>query len=152
MAIVTKNMLNTHSDMQKLPTRDARRFLFACSCGNNVGQLATIAASQLISTGFAQFGSIPALVTGVIPPEATTPTAADILVVVDGCNEACGRMIVDKAGFSCSHYLIVTQLGIDITPGTAYNPVDLELVKDGIYAVCADYSSKAPPGGCMCGL
>jgi uncharacterized metal-binding protein len=57
-------------------------------------------------------------------------TAADERVVIDGCPIACARKIMDDRGLTINRYVVITELGIEKTPGPVFNESNVQAVLD----------------------
>ena len=108
------------------------RIIYSCSgIGSNVGQLANAAVCQLVREGFGS-GSCLAGVGGGIEKLIGIGIAADERIVIDGCPVACAKKIMDDRDLSIDRYIMITMLGIEKTPGPAYNEHDVQTVIDAV--------------------
>ena len=108
------------------------RIIYSCSgIGSNVGQLANAAACRLALEGFGG-GSCLAGVGGGIDKLVSTGKAADERVVIDGCPVACAKKIMDDRGLPINRYVIITELGIEKTPGPVFNESNVQAVVDAV--------------------
>lgn len=128
------------------------KIIFSCTCSNNLGQLATAAATSLSIEEKLTLGSIIPLACSTTPPVTEYLNADDTIVAVDGCEQTCCKKILENAGIHSSYHLIITDLGIDPSKLLTIDPADFQLVKDAITACCAEVTPQAPPGGCLCGI
>jgi uncharacterized metal-binding protein len=109
------------------------RIIYACSgIGSNVGQLANAAACRLAREGFG-CGSCLAGVGGGIEKLIGIGKTADERIVIDGCPVACAKKIMDDRDLSIDRYIMITGLGIEKTPGPAYNENDVQPVIDAVH-------------------
>ncbi|NUP90284.1 MAG: putative zinc-binding protein [Candidatus Sumerlaeia bacterium] len=99
----------------------------ACSGRSNTGQLTNDAAKLIDRTGTARFVCLAAI--GAEDPEVTDlAKCAGRLLVLDGCEKACARKIMEKAGFREFVHLDVTQLGIEKRLDSRYSDGQLQTV------------------------
>lgn len=125
--------------------------ILPCAGASNVGQLASNAGVALHQEGFGRLYCLAGIGAGL---EAFTTEArkARIIIVIDGCQQCCAKLLLAKNGMACSHHLVVTDLGIvkkaDLTP----DPESLQLVKDAIQACCSEAKPIVRLGGCLCGI
>jgi len=105
-----------------------KRVVYACSgIGSNVGQLANAAACRLAVEGFAG-GTCLAGVGGGVGKLVATGKAADERIVIDGCPVGCAKKIMDDNGLAIDRYVLITDLGIEKTPGPAFTEGDVQAV------------------------
>nr|WP_321351477.1 putative zinc-binding protein [uncultured Methanoregula sp.] len=108
------------------------RIIYSCSgIGSNVGQLANAAACQLAREGYGG-GSCLAGVGGGIEKLVGMGKGADERVVIDGCPVACAKKILNDKGLSVDRYVLITDLGIEKTPGPAFRESDVQVVVDAV--------------------
>jgi uncharacterized metal-binding protein len=94
-------------------TGEARTTLiFACSGASTLGQLSNMAAMALHEEGCGRFYCLAALGAEVSEKMALSQEA-DARIVIDGCNAACGKAILERAGLPVDHHTVVKQLGIE---------------------------------------
>jgi uncharacterized metal-binding protein len=85
-------------------------FVFACSGGSDVGELADRAARRLDRDGVAQMYCLAGIggdVSGIVK----TTEAADAVLVIDGCSVNCGKKTLQRAGFQRLKNICITDLG-----------------------------------------
>jgi uncharacterized metal-binding protein len=108
------------------------RIIYSCSgIGSNVGQLANAAACRLTLEGFGS-GSCLAGLGGNVDKLISTGREADERVVIDGCPVACAKKIMDISGLPINCYVMITELGIEKTPGPVFNEKDVQTVIDAV--------------------
>lgn len=106
------------------------RIIYSCSgIGSNVGQLANAAACRLALEGFGS-GSCLAGVGGNVDKLIGIGRDADERVVIDGCPVACAKKIMDAQGLPINRYVVITELGIEKTPGPVFNESNVQAVLD----------------------
>lgn len=101
------------------------RVVMACSGRSNVGQLANEAAKEIGRRGGAEFLCLAA-VAARIDTVTQKAKAADQLLVIDGCDAACGRKILDAAGLTSFTQIDLTTLGIEKRPAPDFSAEQLE--------------------------
>jgi uncharacterized metal-binding protein len=94
----------------------AEIMLFACSGAANVGQISNDAAFALHKEGKARMFCLAGL-GGHVQPIIDATKQAKKIVVVDGCQVACAKKIVEHAGFKIDDYIVVTEEGIEKVAG-----------------------------------
>lgn len=91
--------------------------VFACSGGGaNVGQISNSAALEITRKGKAKMYCLAGL-GGHVPGIIEAAKQARKVIVVDGCPVSCAKKMVEHVGIDISDYIIVTEEGIEKTPG-----------------------------------
>lgn len=124
--------------------------ILPCSGASNVGQLSHAAAVALTRDGFGKMFCLAGIAAG-LEPFLSAVHAARTFVAVDGCQTACTRRTLEKAGIACTNHLVITDLGI-AKNDEQFDSEGLQLVKDAIQACCAEVKPIVRLGGCMCGI
>lgn len=88
----------------------ARKLVFSCSGGADVGAIADRAARRLNLERAGTMFCLAAVSAGVPAILEKTAQAATILVI-DGCSAACAKKTLEKAGFSQLRHLQLEELG-----------------------------------------
>lgn len=104
------------------------RMILACAGGSNVGQLSNQAAVELTQEGFGKLfclAAIGARLSGFVQSARHIPH----LVVIDGCEVACARKILEQAEVPVQSYLVLTELGIQKNMNPRLRKEDIEQVK-----------------------
>lgn len=102
--------------------------VFACSGGGaNVGQIANNSALEITKEGNAKMYCLAGL-GGHIPGIIEATKQAKKVIVVDGCPVSCAKKMVEHVGITVDDYIIITEEGIEKTPGQ-YNITDEEVQK-----------------------
>lgn len=86
--------------------------LLPCSGGSNCGQIANDVAVELTKEGIGSIyclSGIGAHIDGMIE----SARSADQLVVIDGCPVACAKKVVNHVGLKITHYIDVSEQGIE---------------------------------------
>lgn len=125
-------------------------------CGglSNVGQLTLLGSKDYAEKNRALLFSIAKVACG----GCGLARDRGRLLIVDGCDEICGRKIVEQQGQKPDYHLILTDLGIEKQDRTSetLNADEkagiIELVVDGIEACCAEVDGVFPQmtGPCGC--
>lgn len=108
--------------------------ILSCSGNCNAGQLANRAAVELAEEGFGVMLCLAGIAAG---SSAFVQAAADadLRIVIDGCDCACGRTILENAGIPLEKHVVVTQLGICRNSALFLKTKDLAVVKDAVRMV-----------------
>ncbi len=85
--------------------------LYACSGGANVGEIADLAARELMQAGDGAMFCQAGLGAGV-EPMIQAARDADLNVVIDGCSMDCCKKVFDKQGLANYVQIKVTDLDI----------------------------------------
>lgn len=102
--------------------------ILPCSGGSNVGQLANQAAVELTQEGFGKIYCL-AGIGGRLPGFVQSAKDVDQLIVIDGCEMACGRATLLEAEVPIRDYLVVTRLGIEKNHDFDLKREDVDRVK-----------------------
>jgi uncharacterized metal-binding protein len=116
--------------------------LLPCSGGSNVGQLANQAAVELTQEGFGKLfclAGIGAHLAGFVQSAKDVPE----LVVIDGCDHGCGKVIFEHIETAPKHYLVLTGLGIEKNKNFNLQRQDIDQVKEAVKASC-QMTDKVP--------
>lgn len=131
--------------------------IYSCSGTSNVGCLSHKAASLIQNKG--RFDSHKSL-TKLLAVGKGTHQGYDLteydIFALDGCECSCCLTLLQRNTISAAHHLIITDLGIEKSQNEDFSEEELELVKDGIYACCADvgtdnmsFAMSKPKCACM---
>ena len=143
---------------------DGNIMILPCSGGSNTGQLANQAAVELTGEGFGRIYCL-AGIGGRLSGFIQSAKDVERMIVIDGCDVACGKATLESAGVPLKNYLVVTDLGIDKNKDFNLKPEDLAMVKDAVrrsfkYPLKASFDKPMSPsalprmsggGGCCCG-
>ena len=92
--------------------RKKKVLALSCSGGANVGEIADEACRRLMFDGQAEMYCLNGL--GAQLDEFLDKTrAADVVLLVDGCETECGKHIMARCGIEDYQYVRVTDLGIE---------------------------------------
>ena len=127
--------------------------ILACAGGSNVGQLSNQAAVELTQEGFGKLfclAGIGANLSGFVQSARDIPQ----LVVIDGCEMACAKGVLERAEVPVRGYLVITDLGIQKNKNL--HPVREEI--DQVKRAVKGLSGSSTAGGivtsggrCSCG-
>jgi uncharacterized metal-binding protein len=122
--------------------------LLACSGGSKLGQLSNRAAVELTKEGLGELfclAGIGANISGFVQ------SAKDVgkLVVIDGCEKACGKAILENAGVHPDKHIVVAQLNIKESNNLDLKSDDLAQVKHAVklalkYPIKVSFDSPKP--------
>lgn len=105
--------------------------ILTCSGGSNVGQLSNQAAIELTKEGFGEIfclAGIDAKMSGFVQ---STKDVKE-MVLIDGCDKACGKTILENAGVELKKHIIVTKLNIKKNDNLNLNPDDIAVIKHAV--------------------
>ncbi len=86
--------------------------IFSCSGAANVGEVADEACRRLMFDGKGEMYCLNGL-GGQIDEFIDKTCASDVVLLVDGCEKNCGKIVMEKAGIDDYRYVCVTDLGIE---------------------------------------
>jgi uncharacterized metal-binding protein len=109
--------------------------ILACAGGSNVGQLSNQAAVELTQEGFGKLfclAGVGAHLSGFVQ------SARDIgeLVVIDGCEIGCSKVILEHAEIPLKNYVVISELGIEKNKNLQLDPTEVDRVKQAVKTVC----------------
>ncbi|MFP4169026.1 MAG: putative zinc-binding protein [Desulfonatronovibrionaceae bacterium] len=135
-------------------TSGAVTMLLPCSGASNTGQLANRAAVELTREGLGKMfclAGIGGRLSGFVQSAKDTQS----VLVIDGCQVACGRAVLEAAGIQDFKHLVVTEYGIEKEDGFNLSDEDAEMIKEAVKnETFASQSGPAVPrisGCCCCG-
>jgi uncharacterized metal-binding protein len=105
--------------------------ILACSGASCPGRLSNQAAVELTLEGHGKMYCLAGIGAGL---SGFVQSARDVttLVVIDGCETACGRICLEKAGVRVEKHVVVSRLALATAGGDSPKPEDVTAVK---YAV-----------------
>jgi uncharacterized metal-binding protein len=139
--------------------------ILPCSGGSNTGQMANQAAVELTQEGFGKIYCL-AGIGGRLSGFVQSAKDIEQMIVIDGCEVACGRATLESAGVPLKNHLVVTELGIVKNKDFNLKPEDVAAVKHAVKLafktpVSVDFDRPLSPssmprmsgsgGGCCCG-
>ncbi|MCA1793894.1 MAG: putative zinc-binding protein [Desulfotignum sp.] len=109
--------------------------ILSCSGGSYEGQLANRAAWELTGEGLGRMfclAGIGANISGFVQ------SAKDVaqMVVIDGCETACARILLENTGIAVTEHMIVSRLNIGKTDGVHLDTDDVAAVKHAVRLAC----------------
>lgn len=105
--------------------------ILACSGASNVGQITNRAAVELTQEGVGKMFCL-AGIGGNISGFVQSAKDVERLVVMDGCSIGCARAILEKAGIETTHYLVLTDLGIEKNKNFDLDHSQIDRVKTAV--------------------
>ena len=109
--------------------------ILACSGGSYEGQLANRAAWELTGEGLGRMfclTGIGANISGFVQSAKDAPQ----IVVIDGCETACARILLENTGVAVTEHVIVSLLDVKKTDGVQLDPDDVAAVKHAVQLAC----------------
>lgn len=91
-------------------TAEDLKLIFACSGASDVGHLTDLAARAVAKDGAGTMYCLAGIGGGIEDMLARTRSAAK-LVVLDGCEQECGRKTLERAGFKELEHVKLAELG-----------------------------------------
>ena len=125
--------------------------ILACSGGSNVGQLANQAAIELTEEGYGKMSCL-AGVGGHLSGFVQSARDVDRVVLIDGCEKACGKAIFDHLEIPIKTYLVITGLGIEKNKDFNLKREEIDRVKNAVKEapIGRGESSANTTAGCSC--
>jgi len=126
--------------------------ILACAGGSNVGQLSNQAAVELTREGFGKLfclAGIGAHLSGFVQSARDIPH----LVVIDGCEVACSKGVLEQAEVPVGNYLVITELGIEKNKKMELVWAEVDRVKQAVRELCGHSASTGVMNsseGCSC--
>lgn len=131
--------------------------IFSCNGVSNVGCLSHNAASLVKNKGrFDAHKSLSRLLATHDRSHNNYSLSEYEIFALDGCDCRCTATLLKRENLPATHHLIITDLGIEKEDKAEFSEDELNLVKDGIYACCADvgtdnmsFAMSKPKCACM---
>ena len=103
----------------------------ACSGASKEGPLSNRAAVELTKEGCGRMFSLAGIAAGM---SGFVQSAKDVerMVVIDGCETACGRTIIENAGIPLKEHVVVARLDIEKSNAPSLKPEDISTVKHAV--------------------
>jgi uncharacterized metal-binding protein len=98
------------------------RIVLSCSGASNFGQISNSLAVEMQSRGMGNMSCLAAVAAG-LEGYLKSAREADQLVVIDGCNVACGQKIMQAAAIENYTYFVVSDNLPDVTKEKAYDQI-----------------------------
>jgi len=124
--------------------------MLPCAGTANVGQLTRRAVQDLVLEGKGAW--VKCGQDAVILEKGVVTTGTPPFIVVDGCEQQCGRKRLEALDYDFEFHLCLADLGIEKTDSPEINYDELQLVKDAIIAESTRLTEVHPVivGGCCC--
>jgi uncharacterized metal-binding protein len=116
--------------MENVPRSADRKelaFVFACSHGSDVGEIACRASRKIGAARYATAHCIPGSGLSVDGGYVKNARSADRVLVIDGCDSDCTKKTLELAGVSIHAHLRVSDLGL-VKDSAAVNDENIERV------------------------
>ena len=116
--------------------------ILSCSGGNNTGQIANRAAWELTVEGLGRMfclAGIGANISGFVQSAKEVKQ----MVIIDGCETACAKILLQNTGVAATEHVIVSRLDIKKTDGVHLDPDDVAAVKHAVRMACKLPVTKA---------
>ncbi len=84
----------------------------SCSGGSSSGQAANDVAVELNKSGFAKMVCLAGVGAGIQDCVEDAEKVRD-LIVIDGCDKVCSKIMLEKIGVKPVHTFCLTQMGVD---------------------------------------
>lgn len=94
------------------PAPEKTVLIFSCSGAANVGEIADEACRRLMFDGRGEMYCLNGLGGG-LDEFVDKTRAADVVLLVDGCDKECGKAVMAKCGIDEYRYVRVTDLDIE---------------------------------------
>ena len=126
--------------------------ILACAGGSNVGQLSNQAAVELTQEGFGKLfclAGIGAHLSGFVKSAQDVPE----MVVIDGCEIACAKGVLEQAEVLVRNYLVITELGIEKNKNFDLVRAEVNQIKQAVRDLCDQSASTGvitSSEGCSC--
>ncbi len=105
--------------------------ILACSGGSNVGQISNRAAVELTQEGVGKMFCL-AGIGGNINGFVQSAKDVERLIVIDGCSIGYAKAILGNAGIEATHYLVLTDLGIEKNKNFDLDNSQIDMVKTAV--------------------
>ena len=129
--------------------------ILACSGGSNVGQISNQVAVELTREGKGKMFCLAGIGGGL---SGFVQSAKDIpnMVLIDGCEVACGKKALERENVTVQNYVVITELGISKNKDFALRSEDISRVKQETCRICGisedaanlGQDSASSPGCC----
>jgi uncharacterized metal-binding protein len=101
--------------------------ILPCSGGSKCGQISNQAAVSLDVLGIGKLHSLAGIAAD-INNAVKSAKSAKRLVVIDGCQLACAKKAIEKAGLKVTDWICVTNEGIPQNRSFSLEEADIELI------------------------
>jgi uncharacterized metal-binding protein len=116
------------------PGSEGETLIFTCAGAAHGGQVANRAGAQLAKEGVGKL-FCTAAVAAVIPEKVKRTRDARLRIAIDGCEERCCHIVLEKAGIPAHVHVVVTDLGIEKEPAKPQMVTDTEKVAEHVKKV-----------------
>ncbi len=119
---------------EQKPPYDEKVIMFSCSGAANVGEIADEALRRLMFEGKGEMSCVDG-VGARLDKFLEKTNAAETVVMVDGCDNECGRKLMEGCGFSDFKYLRVVDLGVEKAKPKRAMESEISKVKEHIQSL-----------------
>lgn len=102
------------------------RVVLTCSGASNLGQVANAMSIRLQHCGMAQMSCLAAIAAD-LPKFKNSVKKADEVLLIDGCNIACGQKVLEKAGINQYRYFVASDLLPELKKEHRYDQIETEV-------------------------
>jgi len=120
--------------MAASPGSEGETLIFTCAGAAHGGQVANRAGVQLAKDGVGNL-YCTAGVAAVIPEKVKRARDARLRIAIDGCDERCCHIVLEKAGTPAHIHVVVTDLGIEKEPAKPQMVTDTKKVAEHVKKV-----------------
>jgi len=121
-------------------TPNGETLIFSCAGAAHCGQVANQAALQLTRDGAGKIFCLAA-VSASIPEKMKRTREAALRIVIDGCDDHCARITMEKAGIAVDAHLVVTDTGVEKMPAQPRITADATRISEAICAQIAGFGT-----------
>jgi len=112
--------------------------IFTCAGAAHCGQVANQAALQLTRDGAGKIFCLAA-VSASIPDKLKRTREAALRIVIDGCDDHCARITLEKAEAPVDAHLVVTDAGVEKMPAQPQITADAARISEAVCAQIAGF-------------
>jgi uncharacterized metal-binding protein len=116
--------------------QNGETLIFTCAGAAHCGQVANSAALKLTRDGVGKIFCLAAI-SASIPDKMKRARDAAMRVVIDGCDDRCARITMEKAGLPVDAYLVVTGAGVEKMPAQPRLTADAAHISETVSAQIA---------------
>ena len=110
--------------------------IFTCAGAAHCGQVANNAALELTRGGAGTIYCLAAI-SASIPDKMKRAREAALRIVIDGCDDRCARITMEKAGLPVDAHLVVTDTGVEKMAAQPQIAADASRVSEAVTAQIA---------------
>ena len=99
------------SEQNQCSCQGSLKLIFACSGASDVGAISDRAARKMAAAGVGKMYCL-AGIGGRVNNIMVNTQAADVILAIDGCSQACAKNVLEKADFKDFKHIVITDLGM----------------------------------------